>query len=45
MTVLLILRAIYENIYLINMKTFMSYEITRSELGLKTLNSDLLLAV
>jgi len=45
MTVMLILRTHNENIYLINVKTFMSYEITRSDLGLKTSNTDLLLAV
>jgi hypothetical protein len=34
-----------ENLFLKNVKTFMSYEILRSDLGLKTSDTDLLLAV
>jgi hypothetical protein len=45
MTVLLIARNHNENSYYINMKIFISYEITRSDLGLKTSNTDLLLVV
>jgi len=44
-TVLLILRTHNKKLHLINVKTFTSYEITLSYFGLKTSNTDLMLAV
>jgi hypothetical protein len=44
-TVLLILRTHNKKLRLINVKAFTSYEITLSFLGLKTSNTDLMLAV